>query len=181
MFFARRRRRSGAWVLRGLGIVAAGAALVAFADPRRREALRRAARLGAAPPRAAAPRRAVEVREVKSPGELGPGIASASPDPLRPGRVDRPDLRARPPAPRRRPDDEELEPPEWVAPHDGFTAPRVGAGVREADLGSMLPTDELIEEEEDRAGEATSPGAPGREHAGDDEGKARRDPTNDGG
>jgi hypothetical protein len=107
-----------------------------------------------------------EVHEVKSPAELEPGLASASPDPLRPGRVDRPDLR-----------DRKDERPKYdaggaagerdaertsyeVAPH-GFSAPPPGAGVREADLGIVTPAEDLGEDEDDAA--------------------TRRDPTNDGG
>jgi hypothetical protein len=99
------------------------------------------ARVAAKPP---VVRRVPEVREVKSPSELEPGVASASPDPLRPGRVDRRDLRGRPPARRAPPSDAPGEdtPDEHVSPHSRFIAPESGAGVREADLGTTLPRDE---------------------------------------
>lgn len=88
------------------------------------------------------PRRVPQVREVKSPAELEPGIASARPDPLRRGRVDRSDLRSRPPAGAEEGGGDELEHGEeivHVAPHEGFSAPPPGAGVREEDLGAVLP------------------------------------------
>ena len=55
----------------------------------RRSSAGRARRHRAHPGRSAS----TQVREVKSPAELEPGIASARPDPLRRGRVDRSDLR----------------------------------------------------------------------------------------
>jgi hypothetical protein len=67
----------------GLAVLLAGAFI-----------LRRALALGAAGGRTGAargrPRRAPEVVEVKSPAELEPGFASASPKPTFPDRVDRP-------------------------------------------------------------------------------------------
>jgi hypothetical protein len=89
-------------------------------------------------------RRVLEVKKVRSPMELEPGVASASPDPLLPGRVDRKDLRARRPA--RPPPDADVEgedaADERIATHASFNAPDAGAPVREADLGATLPHDE---------------------------------------
>jgi hypothetical protein len=88
------------------------------------------------------PRRVPQVHEVKSPAELEPGIASARPDPLRRGRVDRRDLRGTPGRASDPGDDDRPEHGEeivHVAPHDGFSAPPAGAGVREQDLGAVLP------------------------------------------
>jgi len=89
------------------------------------------------------PRRIPQVREVKSPAELEPGIASARPDPLRRGRVDRSDLREE--RGERGVSAETDDRPEHgeevvhVAPHEGFSAPPAGASVREEDLGAVLP------------------------------------------
>ncbi len=102
--------------------------------------LRGEGRAGAARSR---PRRVPQVQEVKSPAELEPGIASARPDPLRRGRVDRRDLHGSPTREGGDRDDEDR--PEHgeelvhVAPHEGFSAPPAGAGVREQDLGAVLP------------------------------------------
>ena len=93
-------------------------------------------------------RRVLEVREVRSPSELEPGVASARPDPLFPGRVDRKDLRGRRPA--RPPPDADAEDEDaadaQLAPHPSFNAPDAGAAVREADLGATLPRDEEMRE-----------------------------------
>lgn len=103
------------------------------------------------------PRRVPEVREVKSPAELEPGLFSASPDPLRRGRVDRADLRARGDDRRLRPapftmGDDEDGPAAWddVGPHAGFAAPPPGAAVRESDLGAVMPREDLGEEDAGR-------------------------------
>jgi hypothetical protein len=127
------------------------------AAPRRARREDRAA--GAEPSRAGAreaggwsaprgPRRVPEVVEVKSPAELEPGVVSASPDPLRPGRVDRRDLRGR--ASRSAPftmrdDDDEDAGFDDLAPHTGFSAPDEGASVREGDLGAVMPREDLGE------------------------------------
>lgn len=95
---------------------------------------------GGAPAR---PRRVPQVHEVKSPAELEPGIASARPDPLRHGRVARRGMPAAPPRSGGEADDTAGEgsehDPVHVAPHEGFSAPPAGAGVREEDLGAALP------------------------------------------
>jgi hypothetical protein len=98
------------------------------------------------------PRRVPEVREVKSPAELEPGVVSASPEPLRAGRVDRPDLRVRPRPPTTftMADEEERPPFDDVGPHAGFSAPPPGAPVRESDLGAVMPRDDLGEEDAGR-------------------------------
>lgn len=91
----------------------------------------------------ARPRRVPEVTEVKSPAELEPGIASGRPDPLRQGRVARRDMKPKPPAgpPRAEAGGEDASEhdPVHVAPHEGFSAPPAGSGVREEDLGAALP------------------------------------------
>ncbi len=86
-------------------------------------------------------RRAPEVHEVKSPAELEPGLASARPDPLRPGRVDRPDLHAQAGRSGEGGAAEDVAEHELVhvAPHEGFSAPPKDAHVREEDLGAALP------------------------------------------
>ena len=92
-----------------------------------------------------------DVREVKSPAELEPGIAHATPEPTFPDRVSR---RARPSrasddkqggaGPRRTPRAKDPDPDLPVdpsaaepVPRAGFVAPDAGAGVHDGDLGAV--------------------------------------------
>jgi osmotically-inducible protein OsmY len=109
-----------------------------------------------------------EVREVKSPAELEPGVASASPTPTFPSRVDRGERdRSNRGKPGWKGAAEDEAPPagtgsEDVSPRTGYVAPPAGSEVREADLGSVGST------RDDQ----------GAERGG--EGAARRDPTDEG-
>jgi hypothetical protein len=99
--------------------------------------------------------RTPEVHEVKSPTELEPGVASASPEPLVPGRADRsgPHRRGRGRTTRRASspasgEEQILAPPttDDVAPPE-FDAPPPGAEVRPAELGVVLPHEVTSDEE----------------------------------
>ncbi len=109
-----------------------------------------------------------EVREVKSPAELEPGVASASPEPTFPSRVSR---RGRGRRSQRGEGWNASAGAEGSAPAPGtqeveargdYLSPPEGAGVREGDLGATASPDD-----EGSAGEAEptegSPGAPRRD------------------
>jgi hypothetical protein len=122
-------------------------------EPERSPSSPEVARAAAAWAARKGPRRVPLVREVKSPAELEPGVVSASPDPVRPGRVDRPDLRGK----RQRPapftmGDEDDGATGWdeLAPQTGFSSPPPGSSVREGDLGAVMPREDLGEEGEER-------------------------------
>jgi hypothetical protein len=111
-----------------------------------------------------------EVREVKSPAELEPGVVSASPKPAFPSRVDRGERAPSSGGGRdwKAAGDEARAAragagSEDVSPRGTYVAPTAGSEVRESDLGTV--------------GSATEGD---REAERADEGATRRDPTHDG-
>jgi hypothetical protein len=108
-----------------------------------------------------------EVREVKSPAELEPGVASASPEPTSPSRVDRGE-RDRSNGGRRdwKAAGDETRPAsagsEDVSPRSTYVAPPAGSAVTESDLGSVGSPDDERKAERGGVGVAGAP---------------RRDPT----
>jgi hypothetical protein len=176
---------------RGVGRIPAGVAGAALlgrsmGDSTAGAGLRRAAREAGAAARRAGERRGdeeahrgawhtePEVREAKSPAELEPGIASATPEPTFESRVSRRGSGGSGARRKRRRLDaaaaEEGAPTpgaEDVASRAGYVAPGAGAGVREADLGATeSPEDALIEREDRGAG-----GEAGAERREPDEGE----------